>query len=154
MTWILIISLILPLVGTMLGSAMVFLLKDKINPKLQKILLIAASVWSLLEPAIESYDNYKKWLIPGIGFLAGIVFLLLLDYIIPHIHIDNQEEGIKSKLSRNFKMFLAVTLHNIPEGLAVGVVIAGMINGNINEHAMLALSIGIAIQNVQLSLCH
>ena len=154
MTWILIISLILPLVGTMLGSAMVFLLKDKINPELQKILLgfasgvmIAASIWSLLEPAIGSYDNYKKWLIPGIGFLAGIVFLLLLDYIIPHIHIDNQEEGIKSKLSRNFKMFLAVTLHNIPEGLAVGVVIAGMINGNINEHAMLALSIGIAIQN-------
>ena len=154
MTWILIISLILPLVGTMLGSAMVFLLKDKINPKLQKILLgfasgvmIAASIWSLLEPAIETYDNYKKWLIPGIGFLAGIAFLLLLDYIIPHIHIDNQEEGIKNKLSRNFKMFLAVTLHNIPEGLAVGVVIAGMINGNINEHAMLALSIGIAIQN-------
>ena len=155
MNWIVVISLIIPLLGTTLGSAMVFFLKDNINPKLQKILLgfasgvmIAASIWSLLEPAIDTYDNYKKWLIPGIGFLIGIIFLLLLDYLIPHIHIDKQEEGIKkTKLSKTSKMFLAVTLHNIPEGLAVGVVIAGMISGNINEHAMLALSIGIAIQN-------
>ena len=155
MNWIVVISLIIPLLGTTLGSAMVFFLKDNINPKLQKILLgfasgvmIAASIWSLLEPAIDTYDNYKKWLIPGIGFLIGIIFLLLLDYLIPHIHIDKQEEGIKkNKLSKTSKMFLAVTLHNIPEGLAVGVVIAGMISGNINEHAMLALSIGIAIQN-------
>ncbi|MBR6072022.1 MAG: ZIP family metal transporter [Acholeplasmatales bacterium] len=155
MSWIVVISLIIPLIGTTLGSAMVFFLKDSINPKLQKILLgfasgvmMAASIWSLLEPAIDTYDNYKKWLIPGIGFLVGIGFLLLLDYLIPHIHIDKQEEGIKkNKLSKTFKMFLAVTLHNIPEGLAVGVVIAGMISGNINEHAMLALSIGIAIQN-------
>ena len=141
MSWMLVISLLIPLLGTTLGSAMVFLLKDNINPKLQKILLgfasgvmIAASIWSLLEPAI--------------GFLVGMGFLLLLDYLIPHIHMDKQEEGVKNnKLSKTFKMFLAVTLHNIPEGLAVGVVIAGMINGNINEHAMLALSIGIAIQN-------
>ena len=134
---------------------MVFFLKDNINPKLQKILLgfasgvmIAASIWSLLEPAIGTYNDFKKWLIPAIGFLVGIGFLLLLDYLIPHIHIDKQEEGIKrNKLSKTFKMFLAVTLHNIPEGLAVGVVIAGMISGSINEHAMLALSIGIAIQN-------
>ncbi len=155
MSWILVISLLIPLLGTALGSAMVFFLKDNINPKLQKILLgfasgvmIAASIWSLLEPAINSYDNYQKWLIPGIGFLVGIAFLLVLDYLIPHIHIDKQEEGIKkNKLSKTFKMFLAVTLHNVPEGLAVGVVIAGMISGNINEHAMLALSIGIAIQN-------
>ena len=155
MSWMLILSLLIPLLGTTLGSAMVFLLKDNINPKLQKILLgfasgvmIAASIWSLLEPAIDTYDNYKKWLIPAIGFLVGMGFLLLLDYLIPHIHIDKQEEGLKkNKLSKTFKMFLAVTLHNIPEGLAVGVVIAGMISGNINEHAMLALSIGIAIQN-------
>ncbi len=155
MSWMLVISLLIPLLGTTLGSAMVFLLKDNINPKLQKILLgfasgvmIAASIWSLLEPAIDTYDNYKKWLIPAIGFLVGMGFLLLLDYLIPHIHMDKQEEGVKNtKLSKTFKMFLAVTLHNIPEGLAVGVVIAGMINGNINEHAMLALSIGIAIQN-------
>lgn len=155
MSWIVVISLLIPLLGTTLGSAMVFFLKDNINPKLQKILLgfasgvmIAASIWSLLEPAIGTYNDFKKWLIPAIGFLAGIGFLLLLDYLIPHIHIDKQEEGIKrNKLSKTFKMFLAVTLHNIPEGLAVGVVIAGMISGNINEHAMLALSIGIAIQN-------
>lgn len=155
MTLSVIICILIPLLGTTLGSAMVFLLKDKINPKLQKVLLgfasgvmIAASIWSLLEPAINSYDNYKKWLIPAIGFIVGIAFLLLLDYVIPHIHIDNQEEGIKkNKLSKKFKMFLAVTLHNVPEGLAVGVVVAGMISGNINEHAMLALSIGIAIQN-------
>ena len=154
MSWMLALSLLIPLLGTTLGSAMVFLLKDNINPKLRKILLgfasgvmIAASIWSLLEPAIGTYDDYKKWLIPAIGFLVGIGFLLLLDYLIPHIHIDNQEEGVKNKLSKTFKMFLAVTLHNIPEGLAVGVVIAGMINGNINEHALLALSIGIAIQN-------
>ena len=124
MSWMLILSLLIPLLGTTLGSAMVFLLKDNINPKLQKILLgfasgvmIAASIWSLLEPAIDTYDNYKKWLIPAIGFLVGMGFLLLLDYLIPHIHIDKQEEGLKkNKLSKTFKMFLAVTLHNIPEG--------------------------------------
>ena len=152
---VIIISLLIPLLGTTLGSAMVFFLKDNINPKLQKILLgfasgvmIAASIWSLLEPAIDNYNDFKKWLIPAIGFLVGILFLLLLDYLIPHMHIDKQEEGInRNKLSKTFKMFLAVTLHNIPEGLAVGVVIAGMISGNINSHAMLVLAIGIAIQN-------
>ena len=150
-----IICLLIPLLGTTLGSLMVFFLEDNINPKLQKILLgfasgvmIAASIWSLLEPAINSYNDFKMWLIPGIGFLVGIGFLLLLDYLIPHMHIDNQEEGIKNnKLSKNFKMFLAVTLHNIPEGLAVGVVISSMLSGNTNQHAMYALSIGIAIQN-------
>ena len=155
MSFIVVISLLIPLIGTTLGALMVFFLKDKINIKIQKILLgfasgvmIAASIWSLLMPAIETYDNYNKWLIPSLGFLVGIIFLLILDYIIPHIHIDKNEEGIKkNKLSKTFKMFLAVTLHNIPEGLAVGVVISGMIMGNINEHAMLALSIGIAIQN-------
>lgn len=155
MSLVVIISLFIPLLGTTLGSAMVFFLRDSINPKLQKILLgfasgvmIAASIWSLLEPAIDNYSDYRKWLIPGIGFIVGIAFLLLLDYIIPHIHIDKQEEGIKNnKLSKTFKMFLAVTLHNIPEGLAVGVVIAGMISGNLNEQAMLVLSIGIAVQN-------
>ena len=155
MDYVVIISLFIPLIGTALGSAMVFFLKDKINPKLQKVLLgfasgvmIAASIWSLLEPAINSYNNFQKWLIPGLGFLVGIIFLLLLDYVIPHMHIDKQEEGIKNnKLKKTSKMFLAVTLHNIPEGLAVGVVIAGMMSGNINSHAMLVLAIGIAIQN-------
>ncbi len=157
MSPLVIISLLIPSLGTTLGSAMVFFLKKEINPKVQKILLgfasgvmIAASIWSLLQPAIESFEDkdYRAWLIPAIGFLIGIGFLLLLDYLIPHIHINKQEEGIKkNKLSRTFKMMLAVTLHNVPEGLAVGVVIAGAITGTINEHAMLALAIGIAIQN-------
>ncbi len=135
---------------------MVFFLKKEINPKLQKILLgfasgvmIAASIWSLLQPAIESYDDgVKKWLIPALGFIFGMLFLFLLDILIPHMHIDKQEEGINNnKISKRFKMFLAVTIHNIPEGLAVGVMIAGFINNNISQEAMLALSIGIAIQN-------
>ena len=157
MSGIVVLALLIPLAGTTLGSAMVFFLKDEINPKLQKILLgfasgvmIAASIWSLLQPAIETYDrgDFKSWLIPAIGFLVGMGFLLMLDFIVPHIHINKQEEGIKkNSLSKTFKMFLAVTLHNVPEGLAVGVVVAGAINNNINDKAMLALAIGIAIQN-------
>ena len=158
MTPIVVLCLFIPLIGTTLGSAMVFFLKKEINPKLQKILLgfasgvmIAASIWSLLQPAIQYYDksDFKMWLVPAAGFLIGVGFMLLMDYLIPHIHIKKQEEeGVKSKkLSKTFKMMLAVTLHNVPEGLAVGVVIAGMMTGNINEQAMLILSIGIAIQN-------
>ena len=157
MNGFMVLCLLIPLIGTTLGSAMVFFLKKDINPKLQKILLgfasgvmIAASIWSLLQPAIEGYNDndYKKWLIPALGFLFGMAFLYLLDIIIPHIHIDKQEEGIKNnKISNKFKMMLAVTLHNIPEGLAVGVIIAGAINNSISNEAMLALSIGIAIQN-------
>ena len=152
------LSLLIPLAGTTLGSAMVFFLKKELNPKLRKILMgfasgvmIAASIWSLLQPAINSFDikDFKSWLVPAIGFLLGMGFMLLLDYIIPHTHlVKKNDEGIeKRKLSKTFKMMLAVTLHNIPEGLAVGVVIAGMINGSLNQQAMLVLAIGIAIQN-------
>ena len=158
MNWFVVLTLFIPLAGTALGSAMVFFLKKELNPKLQKILLgfasgvmIAASIWSLLQPAIDTFEkgDFRSWLIPAVGFVLGVGFMLLLDYVTPHIHITKQqEEGIKSnKLSKTSKMMLAVTLHNIPEGLAVGVVIAGMINGNINQQALLALSIGIAIQN-------
>ena len=156
MDFFVVLCLIIPLLGTTLGSMMVFFLKKEINPKIQKLLLgfasgvmIAASIWSLLQPAIESYtDGYKKWLIPAIGFLLGMLFLFLLDILIPHIHIDNQEEGINNKkISKRFKMMLAVTIHNIPEGLAVGVIVAGFINNTLTREAMLALSIGIAIQN-------
>ena len=157
MTPLVIVSLFIPLIGTALGSAMVFFLKKEINPKVQKILLgfasgvmIAASIWSLLQPAIETYEkgDFKAWLYPAIGFLIGVGFLLLLDYITPHIHVNQGEEGIKTKkLSKTSKMMFAVTLHNVPEGLAAGVVIASMINGNINEQAVLILAIGIAIQN-------
>ena len=158
MSFIVILSLFIPLVGTALGSAMVFFLKKELNPKIQKVLMgfasgvmIAAAFWSLLSPAIETYGDgdFRKWFVPAIGFVLGVGFMLLLDYLIPHIHLHGSEEGVKRpKLSRTFKFFLAVTLHNIPEGLAVGVVVAGMMNGNINEQAMLVLAIGIAIQNL------
>ena len=152
--WV-IICLLIPFLGTSLGSAMVFFLKKEMNEKLQKILLgfasgvmIAAAIWSLIQPAIESYTDYRSWLAPSIGFLVGVGFLLLIDYLVPHMHIDNNEEGIKNtNLSKTFKMMLAVTIHNIPEGLAVGVVIGSFIAGNVSKEAMLALSIGIAIQN-------
>lgn len=157
MSPLVVLSLFIPLIGTTLGSAMVFFLKKEINPKVKKVLLgfasgvmIAASIWSLLQPAINSYEksDFRMWLVPMVGFLLGIGFMLLLDYLIPHMHLNKQEEGVNGgKLSKTFKMMLAVTLHNIPEGLAVGVVIAGMVNGDLNEQAMLILAIGIAIQN-------
>ena len=157
MTPLAILSLFIPLIGTALGSAMVFFLKKEINQKVQKILLgfasgvmLAASIWSLLQPAIDMYDksDFKAWLVPAIGFLIGVLFLLALDYLVPHIHTDKKEEGVKStKVSKVNKMMFAVTLHNIPEGLAFGVVIAGMISGTMSEQAMLILAIGIAIQN-------
>lgn len=160
MTPIVILALFIPLAGTALGSAMVFFLKKEINPKLQKALMgfasgvmIAAAFWSLLSPAIDNYDkgDFHQWFVPAIGFVIGVIFMLLLDYLIPHIHLHGSEEGKKSKLSRTSKFFLAVTLHNIPEGLAVGVTVARFIlgakDGNVNEQAMLVLAIGIAIQN-------
>ena len=114
--------------------------------------MIAASVWSLLIPAIEQSENMGKWsFIPAVtGFWAGVLFLLLLDRAIPHLHRNSEKaEGPKSKLQRTTMMVLAVTLHNIPEGMAVGVVYAGYLSGNekITAAGALALSIGIAIQN-------
>ncbi len=157
MTPLMILCVFIPFFGTILGSGMVFFLKKEINPKVQKILMgfaagvmIAASIWSLLEPAIHSFDpaDFKSWLVPAIGFLVGVGFLLLLDIITPHMHKNDEEEGIKTnKLSKSFKMVLAVTIHNIPEGLAAGIVIAGALNGSLNEQAMLVLAIGLAIQN-------
>ena len=154
---IIILYLLIPLIGTTLGSAMVFFLKKEINKNVQKVLLgfasgvmIAASIWSLLQPAINSFDktDFRSYLFPAIGFLLGVGFMLLLDYLVPHMHINKEEEGLKkNQLSRTFKMMLAVTLHNVPEGLAVGVVVASMLTGNINEQAVLALAIGMAIQN-------
>ena len=157
MSPIVILSFFIPLIGTALGSAMVFFLKNEINVKVKKVLMgfasgvmIAASIWSLLQPAIQSYEksDFRMWLVPMIGFIVGVGFMLLLDYLIPHMHLNKQEEGVSGEgLSQTFKMLLAVTLHNIPEGLAAGVVIAGMMNNSLSEHAMLALSIGLAIQN-------
>ncbi|MDR1724486.1 MAG: ZIP family metal transporter [Tannerella sp.] len=154
------IGLLIPFVGTVLGAAMVYLLKDEISPRLQKLLLgfasgvmVAASVWSLLLPSLEmakDQDISATWLPASVGFLAGMGFLLLLDSVIPHLHINSDEpEGVKTKLKKNTMLVFAVTLHNIPEGMAVGVVLAGMMEGvsNISFASAMALSVGIAIQN-------
>lgn len=139
--------LLIPFLGTSLGSAMVFFTKNKINEKFQKFLLgfasgvmIAASVWSLIIPSVEmsAKQNVIVWLPAAVGFLLGIGFLLLLDSVIPHLHLNSDKpEGVKSRLSKNTMLVLAVTLHNIPEGMAVGVTLAGAIS----------LAVGIAIQN-------
>ena len=153
------IGLLIPFIGTTLGSAMVFLIKNKLNDRLEKVLLgfasgvmVAASVWSLIIPSIDMAreQNLIAWLPATIGFVLGIIFLLILDNIIPHLHIKSREpEGLKSKLGKSAMMVLAVTLHNIPEGMAVGVTLAGAISGNstITMAGALALSLGIAIQN-------
>ena len=153
------IVLLVPFLGTTLGSATVFFMKDKINNKIQKLLLgfaagvkIAATIWSLIIPSINMTTEQGKipWLPSAIGFLAGIVFLLILDSIIPHIHLETDKpEGIKAKLKKTTMLVFAVTLHNIPEGMAVGVVIAGALSQNtgITLAGAFALAIGIAIQN-------
>lgn len=152
-------GLLIPFLGTTLGSAMVFFMKKQFDKRLEKILLgfasgvmVAASVWSLLIPSIEMTESQERiaWLPATIGFLLGIIFLLVLDSIIPHLHLKSDEpEGMRSELKKTTMMVLAVTLHNIPEGMAVGVALAGAIDGNsgITMAGALALSIGIAIQN-------
>ncbi len=151
-------GILIPFIGTSLGAAMVFVLKKDISAGLQKILtgfaagvMVAASFWSLLQPALESSESLGSlsFLPAAIGFLVGVGFLLLLDGMTPHMHFNNQDEGPKSGLKRTTKLILAVTLHNIPEGMAVGVVYAGFLSGNagITAAGALALALGIAIQN-------
>lgn len=154
-----IIGILLPLLGTMLGSAFVFFMKKEIPDRLQKTLLgfasgvmVAASVWSLLIPSIEmastSLDGFGSVLPAAVGFLLGIGFLLLIDELTPHLHLGaDKAEGPRSKLSRTAMLALAVTIHNLPEGMAVGVVFAGEAQG-LTLSAALAVSIGIAIQNI------
>ena len=154
------IILAIPFLGTSLGSAMVFFLKKRIAPKFEKMLLgfaagvmIAASVWSLLITSIYMCkgNSSPEWLAALVGFLAGIFFLLLLDTVIPHMHIESKnQEGIKTAhISKTTMMLFAVTLHNIPEGMSVGVAFAGamMKDSGITAAAAMALAIGIAIQN-------
>lgn len=153
------ICIALPLLGTLLGAATVFFLKGAMSDRLQKALLgfaagvmIAASVWSLLIPAIEMEESSGgiAWLPAVVGFLLGIGFLLLLDTVIPHLHLNSDcPEGKPCDLGKSFMLVLAVTLHNIPEGMAVGVVLAGMIEGStaVTAASALALALGIAIQN-------
>ena len=154
------IGFIIPFIGTTLGAATVFLLRDKISDFTQKMMLgfasgvmIAACFWSLLQPAIEqSGDGTFAGIVPILlGFFLGMGFLYFLDIIIPHQHIDkNTPEGLRSSLPRSTKLILAVALHNIPEGMAVGVVFAGMYNGDttLTLAGAFALSIGMAIQNI------
>lgn len=155
----LIMCLLIPFFGTSLGSAMVFLMKNKLNDKFEKILLgfasgvmMSASIFSLIIPSIDMAKEQKviSFLPATIGIIFGILFLLLLDNIIPHIHMKSDKpEGIKSNFRKSTMMMLAVTLHNIPEGMAVGIIYAGAIMGNtsITVAGAFALSIGIAIQN-------
>lgn len=153
-------GILIPFLGTVLGAACVLFLQKNLNRTVQRILtgfaagvMTAASVWSLLIPALEQAQDTMGRLafLPAAGgFLLGIFFLLLLDRMIPHLHMNSSEaEGIHTKLSKNTMLILAVTLHNIPEGMAVGVVYAGFLYGNVQITAAgaLALSLGIAIQN-------
>ena len=153
------IGIMNPFLGTALGSACVFFMKKSLSDLVRRSLagfaagvMVAASIWSLLIPAIEQSESMGKlsFLPAFIGFWGGVLFLLLLDRLIPHLHVGSkQAEGPKSKLGRTTMMVLAVTLHNIPEGMAVGVVYAGFLSGNtqITAASALALSLGIAIQN-------
>ena len=152
-------GILIPFLGTSLGAACVFFMKHDMSERLSRILtgfaagvMVAASIWSLLIPAMEQSEEMGKFaFVPAVaGFWGGILFLLLLDHIIPHLHrYSVSAEGPKSRLQRTTMMVLAVTLHNIPEGMAVGVVYAGYLAGNakITVAAAMALSIGIAIQN-------
>ena len=154
------VGLMIPLAGTVLGSAFVFLMKREMPAVLQKTLLgfasgvmVAASVWSLLIPAIEQGEDKGAWaVLPAAGgFLAGMGFLLLIDALTPHLHLDSERpEGPRSHLSRTTMLTLAVTIHNLPEGMAVGAVLAGAMQGEagISLAAAMAMSTGIAIQNI------
>ena len=152
-------GILIPFVGTTLGAACVFFMRKTLSKLLQRALagfaagiMVAASIWSLLIPAIKQSENMGDLsFVPAVaGFWIGILFLLMLDHLIPHLHVGSEQtEGPKSNLSRTAMMVLAVTLHNIPEGMAVGVIYAGFLAGNtpITAAGALALSIGIAIQN-------
>lgn len=152
-------GILIPFIGTTAGAACVFFLKDQLKAVVQKTLLgfasgvmIAASVWSLLIPAMDMSEGMGRlaFLPSAVGFLFGIAFLLLMDKLIPHLHLNSEEpEGAKSSLKKTTMLVLAVTLHNIPEGMAVGVVFAGLLaeNSGITMAGAMALAIGIAIQN-------
>jgi len=154
------LALLIPFLGTVVGASFVFLVRNEISPKLQKTLLgfasgvmIAASVWSLLIPAMnQCADMGKASVVPAaIGFMAGIGFLLGIDHFTPHLHIGaTRPEGMPSKLSRTAMITLAITIHNLPEGMAVGAVTAGVLQGSpdITSAGAIAMALGIAIQNI------
>lgn len=153
-------TIFIPFLGTVLGSACVFFLKGEMNKQVQRILtgfaagvMVAASVWSLIIPAMEQSGDMGKFaFVPAfVGVWGGVLFLLVLDKVIPHLHMNSQcPEGVQCNLGKSTMMVFAVALHNLPEGMAVGVVVAGWMTGNenISGAAALALSLGIALQNL------
>lgn len=154
-----IIGLLLPLIGTTAGAACVFFLRKQISPNIQRVfvgfaagVMVAASVWSLIIPAIEMSEELGKWsFLPAlVGFLMGIIFLLFMDSMVPHLHVGSDKpEGRKSSFGRTTMMMLAVTIHNFPEGAACGAIFAGVISGDgsITMAGAITLALGIAIQN-------
>lgn len=159
MEWEIFRGLMIPFLGTSLGAACVLFMTKGLNIKVSKALtgfaagvMVAASIWSLLIPAIEQSEGMGKlsFFPAAVGFWCGVLFLLILDRTIPHLHMNSEEaEGPHVELKKTTMLVLAVTLHNIPEGMAVGVVFAGLITGNADISSMgaLALALGIAIQN-------
>ena len=152
------IGVLIPFAGTTLGSACVFFLKGEMITGIRKTLtgfaagvMVAASFWSLLNPSLEMAEKLGRlaFVPAAVGFLIGMFFLLVLDLITPHMHLDSTEEGPRSGMRRTTKLILAVTLHNIPEGMAVGVVYAGWLSGDsgLTAAGAMALALGIAIQN-------
>lgn len=155
-----VIGIMIPFIGTSLGAALVFFLKNKLSDNAEKVLngfasgvMVAASFFSLIIPALEESASLGKFaFVPVVvGFWIGILFLLILDNLVPHFHEQSKEqEGIETDLSRSTMITLAVTLHNIPEGMAIGIIYAGYLSGetSISLMSALALSIGIALQNL------
>ncbi len=152
-------GIFIPFLGTVLGSALVFFVKSDLDPRVERVfngfaagVIVAVTVWSLLIPSMEQSAAMGQpiWIAPVVGFWIGILFLLLLDRIIPHIHVGTgTQEGPRTKLSKTIMLVLAVTLHNLPEGMAVGVVFAGYLagTGDLTAASAMALALGIAIQN-------
>ena len=151
-------GLLLPFLGTTLGAACVFFMKQGMHPMVQRILtgfaagvMVAASIWSLIIPAMDQAADMGKWaFLPAVvGFWAGILLLLVLDRLIPHMHMNRQCEGPHCSLQKSTMLVFAVALHNLPEGMAVGVVFAGWMSGNaeMTLAGAMILAIGIAIQN-------
>lgn len=154
------LALLIPFLGTAVGASFVFFMREQMSPRTQKVLLgfasgvmIAASIWSLLMPSMEmSAGMGKARVVPAtVGLLVGMAFLLFIDSLTPHLHVgDDHPEGVKAHLSKITMLSLAVTIHNFPEGMAVGVVVAGALEGNtwISLAGVVAMSVGIAIQNI------
>lgn len=159
MVWEILKGVFIPFLGTAIGASFVFFMRGGLNKTLQRILtgfaagvMVAASVWSLLIPAMEESSAMGALaFVPAVvGFLVGIAFLLLIDKIVPHLHSGGQQEGLKSGLKKTTMLVLAVAIHNLPEGMAVGALYAGILSGNaaVSLSGALALSIGIAVQNL------